>query len=174
MEGQQKKNGDPPAVPPGWNDPPMLKYTPQNPPPKSRITNKRVAFPVGPPSSTEELPKPSVHSPLKTSLPPLALPLIPLGQPCNTSLFAKASTNFNNLIDKIEDHDIKDRVNQMLNDWQTGKFTNEVQNTLTDFSTCIVDNNLTGAKELFSRLNVPNDGNIMVKPYLSSLKYLFM
>lgn len=31
---------------PGWNDPPMLNYTPDNPPPKSRITNKRVAFPL--------------------------------------------------------------------------------------------------------------------------------
>lgn len=38
---------------PGWNDPPMLNYTPDNPPPKSRITNKRVAFPLTPrPSAT--------------------------------------------------------------------------------------------------------------------------
>lgn len=35
------------TVDPGWNDPPMLNYTPDNPPPKSRITNKRVAFPLG-------------------------------------------------------------------------------------------------------------------------------
>lgn len=34
------------AVDPGWNDPPLLNYTPDNPPPKSRIKNKRVAFPL--------------------------------------------------------------------------------------------------------------------------------
>ncbi|KAJ3639699.1 hypothetical protein Zmor_003043 [Zophobas morio] len=33
-------------VDPGWNDPPMLNYSSANPPPKSRIMNKRVAFPM--------------------------------------------------------------------------------------------------------------------------------
>ncbi|KAJ8949111.1 hypothetical protein NQ318_012859 [Aromia moschata] len=33
-------------IDPGWNDPPMLNYNASNPPPKSRITNKRVAFPL--------------------------------------------------------------------------------------------------------------------------------
>lgn len=31
---------------PGWNDPPMLNYTSTNPPPKTRIGNKRIAFPI--------------------------------------------------------------------------------------------------------------------------------
>ncbi|XP_018327053.1 uncharacterized protein LOC108738233 [Agrilus planipennis] len=42
MEGvSEKKKTDP-----GWNDPPMLSYSHSNPPPKSRISNKRVAYPL--------------------------------------------------------------------------------------------------------------------------------
>jgi hypothetical protein len=37
---------------PGWNDPPMLNYSSTNPPPKTRITNKRIAFPVTGTSTT--------------------------------------------------------------------------------------------------------------------------
>lgn len=39
---------------PGWNDPPMLNYNNTNPPPKSRITNKRVAFPLFPSNTTSQ------------------------------------------------------------------------------------------------------------------------
>ncbi|CAH1103467.1 unnamed protein product [Psylliodes chrysocephalus] len=58
-----------PKVDPGWNDPPMLNYNPSNPPPKSRIGNKRVAFPlngtISPASATPEL---------HPSAPPLPVP----------------------------------------------------------------------------------------------------
>ncbi|KYB29676.1 hypothetical protein TcasGA2_TC034213 [Tribolium castaneum] len=46
-KADEKKKMDP-----GWNDPPMLNYSATNPPPKSRITNKRIAFPISGPSSS--------------------------------------------------------------------------------------------------------------------------
>ncbi|XP_056643957.1 uncharacterized protein LOC130896839 [Diorhabda carinulata] len=52
-------------VPPGWNDPPMLNYSASNPPPKSRITNKRIAFPLNSTSNNSgtALPKPLSNLP---------------------------------------------------------------------------------------------------------------
>lgn len=46
-------------VDPGWNDPPMLDYSASNPPPKSRITYKRVAFPMNSTSTQSQLIPPS-------------------------------------------------------------------------------------------------------------------
>lgn len=56
----------PKKVDPGWNDPPILNYDASNPPPKSRITNKRVAFPLTPNQST-----------IKSTAPQVMLPPLP-------------------------------------------------------------------------------------------------
>lgn len=61
---------------PGWNDPPMLNYSSSNPPPKSRITNKRVAFPLNI-SSTKSQEVSLVNSPNLGSIPPMTKTQMP-------------------------------------------------------------------------------------------------
>lgn len=60
-------------VDPGWNDPPMLNYSASNPPPKSRITNKRVAFPLNTMSTTKSQAMSSLNASYISSVPPFAL-----------------------------------------------------------------------------------------------------
>ncbi|XP_050313862.1 uncharacterized protein LOC126748574 [Anthonomus grandis grandis] len=120
--------GEPPKkdYPPGWNDPPMLNYSPSNPPPKSRIGSKRVAFPLGSANSSPQ-PVPSGESPKMPPLPSTD------GSPCNEELYLRGSKNFNACLENL-DEDSKEQVWMMLSAWQGGTFSDNVQEFLADLS----------------------------------------
>lgn len=63
----------------------MLNYSSSNPPPKSRITNKRVAFPLNT-SSIKSQPVSSVDTPHLASIPPITtIPSEIFSSSCNVS-----------------------------------------------------------------------------------------
>ncbi|XP_076262061.1 uncharacterized protein LOC143197452 isoform X1 [Rhynchophorus ferrugineus] len=148
--------GEPPKkdYPPGWNDPPMLNYSPVNPPPKSRITNKRVAFPV------ESQRNPQNVNP---SLPP---PVLNTNNVCSESIYLKASENFNTALENFGNERIKEEIWQMLSAWQRGQFSDGTQELLFEISNCILEKNRTKLKELHLKLMM---GESCVKSYLPAL-----
>lgn len=141
----------------------MLNYSPENPPPKSRITNKRVAFPVG---SSAHADGPSAALPNTPPMPPTS------GCPCIESLYINASNNFNKSLELINDEFVKEQIWQMLSAWQNGKFSANIQKVLTDLSTNVVEKNMTGANEIHLRLAMPTEETSILQTYLPALKYL--
>lgn len=136
----------------------MLNYSPSNPPPKSRITNKRVAFPLNTQST----------APLDPSKPPTVPPLVPpvkllqpTSQPSGTNAesfdilqneFASTSESLNNLLTGVNNEDVKQRIELMKNMWQNGKFTQSVQKTIHELVQSICDKDVNKANELQLKL----------------------
>lgn len=140
----------------------MLSYSPENPPPKSRITNKRVAFPVG--SSTTQSTSQSSNVSSKT-LPD------PVGSPCKDVLYLKACENFTKALELLKDDSIKEHIWKMLSIWQSGQFSENIQQLLTDLSTNIAEGNRNAANKDYLRLAMlPNEP--LLKTYLQYLKSL--
>ncbi|KAL1493037.1 hypothetical protein ABEB36_011178 [Hypothenemus hampei] len=151
MDTTKKKD-----YPPGWNDPPVLNYSPSNPPPKSRILNKRVAFPLG--GST------APQKPLESSNQP------PTSNQCIENLHKEASEKFNKILENISNEIAKEQISQMLLAWQGGKFSENVQNVLTELSSSLLEDNTVKVNELHLKLAmIPEEA---IKQYLSALKCL--
>ncbi|CAG9855382.1 unnamed protein product [Phyllotreta striolata] len=111
-------------VDPGWNDPPLLNYDVSNPPPKSRILNKRVAFPLTGGIS------PSKPSDLPPNAPPLPVPDFTVEQ-------AKQ------LLDKLFTSDkSKERFHKTCDN----ELPEEFQKSLRLMGECLMKNNKLGAE----------------------------
>ncbi|XP_030755938.1 uncharacterized protein LOC115882183 [Sitophilus oryzae] len=151
--------GEPPKkdYTPGWNDPPVLNYSPQNPPPKSRISNKRVAFPQEARGS----------APIVPNLPPS----LPNSNSCIESLYISASKNYLKILESVGNEKIKEDILQMLSAWQTGKFSEPIQNLLADISSRILERNSEKLNELVFKLSMSADSST-IKTYISSVKYV--
>ncbi|XP_066247485.1 uncharacterized protein [Euwallacea similis] len=149
--------------PQGWNDPPILNYSPTNPPPKSRIGNKRVAFPIGASSSNQN----TGNHPEVQGIPPLPTSI---GDPCVQELYAKASVNFIKLLEQVDSPSIKNQITEMLSEWQSGKLSAVSQSLLKDLSSYIMEGNTCGINEVQLKLAMQTEP--YVKNYIQALSYL--
>lgn len=117
-------------VDPGWNDPPMLNYNASNPPPKSRIANKRVAFPLTGTSATKSQTMSSLSTSPLTSIPPFVVnssTIVNSGQilnPVPDSLGEPLNLNVSDIAKELSNF-IKNEQNRkvFLNLWQDDKFS---------------------------------------------------
>lgn len=134
----------------------MLNFSPSNPPPKSRIGNKRVAFPLGASTTSQQVlqPAPSAGS----------------GAPCIEELYMQGSKNFCTLLQSVESEGIKEQVLELLSSWHSGKFSTNVQKLLTDLSVYLTEGNSNGVNEVHLKLAMTNEP--LIKNYLPALKSL--
>ncbi|CAH0562001.1 unnamed protein product [Brassicogethes aeneus] len=141
-------------VDPGWNDPPMLNYTTSNPPPKSRITNKRVAFPIASNSSQ--------GSPLNVNAPP------PMGSVVPPPV---AFVNINKLIDENSGNDtVKMHLELIKNMWQQGQFTDDVKVLISDLVLSVCEKNAAKANEMLLKLSTGHSD--ISNQWIESIKQL--
>ncbi|KAL3289380.1 hypothetical protein HHI36_022812 [Cryptolaemus montrouzieri] len=103
---------------PGWNDPPMLNYSTSNPPPKSRISNKRVAFPLSSSSTTVLSPKVSSSNVCSSTAHAIE---------DDSYLEQKTFSNFNVLLESIENDDVLGKIEIMKNMWRTGLLSIDIK-----------------------------------------------
>lgn len=125
---------------PGWNDPPMLNYSPDNPPPKSRITNKRVAFPL---SSTAG---PTGSSPSSYSFSTVPVP---------GDQLQRILENFRVLISEVdvsEQLELQQKLEQLKNCWTEGVLQESVKKYVYDISDCLCKKDVAKANEIQLKL----------------------
>lgn len=137
---------------PGWNDPPMLNYSPSNPPPKSRIANKRVPFPltVSSPSTSSSTPMSLASTPPKAFVSP-PLP-IPQKQEVSDELFKNAKDNFGKFILTHRSQKTKECIHLLYKLWEDGKFSNDCQKSIYLMSQYLAENDYASAKIIKERL----------------------
>ncbi|CAH1153763.1 unnamed protein product [Phaedon cochleariae] len=127
-----------PKIDPGWNDPPMLNYTAMNPPPKTRITNKRVAFPISDGNSTIKSNLLSSSSP--PSMPPLAtLP---------TSILHSETTK-ENICKFLKNEEAKQNFSEI---WETGKFSEECKCDIESLARAMIEQDLVTVRNIKDKL----------------------
>lgn len=136
--------------PPGWNDPPMLNYSPSNPPPKSRITNKRVPFPLticspGTSSSTETPPNASTY---KT--PPMQF--MSIKREVAEDLFKDTKDNFGKFILTHKSQKTKECIHLLYKLWEEGKFSSDCQENIYLMSQYLAENDEASAEMIKDRL----------------------
>lgn len=132
----------------------MLNYNSSNPPPKSRITNKRIAFTL------------ESQGNLQSTTLNLLPPVLNTDNVCFESIYLKASENFNKALKSFENERIKEEIWQMLSAWQKGQFSDGTQEMLFELSNCIIEKNKIKLSELHLKLMM---GESCIKPYLSAL-----
>nr|XP_023025756.1 uncharacterized protein LOC111513762 [Leptinotarsa decemlineata] len=137
-----------PKVDPGWNDPPMLNYTTSNPPPKSRITNKRVAFPVNTSNITTTKSQ-STSSELSQPKLPYGAPPLP---PPNI-LDPQQNSSFRDMKENLIPFFKTDEAKQVfLNVCDEGKLSNECSEIICLFTKSLVENDKATAEKLKEKL----------------------
>ncbi|XP_018578950.1 steroid receptor RNA activator 1-like [Anoplophora glabripennis] len=150
MENKDKEKK---KVDPGWNDPPMLNYSPSNPPPKSRITNKRVPFPLTTcspgTSSSNTLPLGSTPPKAFIVSPPMP---IPQNQEVSEELFKNAKDNFGKFILTQKSQKTKECIHLLYKLWEEGKFSNDCQKNIYLMSQYLAENDDASAKIIKDRL----------------------
>nr|XP_022916189.1 steroid receptor RNA activator 1-like [Onthophagus taurus] len=136
-----------PKADPGWNDPPTLNYNSSNPPPKSRIGNKRIAFPL---SGNQSVNLPPQAAP-NTSIPtPPMIPIVPDGNSSNTTLLERVLQNINQAQDKLigdSTGGVCSKLEVMKQMWMDGKFNEKMQNNIFNLSTFLAEGNLEKANQ---------------------------
>ncbi|KAK9890159.1 hypothetical protein WA026_008965 [Henosepilachna vigintioctopunctata] len=147
------------AVDPGWNDPPMVNYSPSNPPPKSRISNKRVAFPVGPrPSSNASAQLLFEESP---------------GEPNEANLdvdhLQSTLSNFDELLKLSPNDNVQLKVQLMKNMWKSGQFSCVLKNDIRELSDYLMKKDFENANKLHLKIfmNSPSE----CKTWISAMQY---
>lgn len=134
----------------------MLSFSPSNPPPKSRIGNKRVAFPLGASTTSQQV--------LQSA------PSADTMAPCIEELYMQGSKNFCTLLESVESERIKEQVLELLSNWHSGKLSTNVQKLLTDLSMYLTEGNCNGVNEVHLKLAMTNEP--LIKNYLLALKGL--
>lgn len=132
---------------PGWNDPPMLNYTSSNPPPKSRISNKRVAFPLSQNSTVPPLASGAVQNHNTTGDIPGTE--VPNWNPEES--LALIVNNFEKLLENDESAKLKNlgsNLEMLKAMWLKGELPEEAQKYLLDISKFLCENNSSKANEL--------------------------
>ncbi|CAH1986289.1 unnamed protein product [Acanthoscelides obtectus] len=119
-------------VAPGWNDPPVLNYSSSNPPPKSRIMNKRVAFPL----NTNNVPGSSIPS--SSSMPPLPQP--------QEDMFQATRQRLQGLFQNEE------ALYQFCKDWQDDKINEDCKRTVYYLGKYLSENNKGEAEKMKLKL----------------------
>nr|CAI5818633.1 unnamed protein product [Callosobruchus analis] len=115
-------------VAPGWNDPPMLNYSPNNPPPKSRIMNKRVAFPLNT-SNISNIPSGS-------SMPHIS----------HEDMFQITRQNFQSILQNEE------LLQLFCRDWQDGRLNEDCKRTAYLLGKYLTENNKSEAEKMKLKL----------------------
>ncbi|KAG5876340.1 hypothetical protein JTB14_003663 [Gonioctena quinquepunctata] len=150
-----------PKIDPGWNDPPVLNYSASNPPPKSRITNKRVAFPLSNSTSTK--------SETTSGLPPPILP--PRGPPPSATsiLQPQQSSSLNDTKDTLNKF-IRSEEDKLLfsKDWDEGKFSIECKKLIDLFAKLLAENDKMAANEL--RVKLTSEYKHSCEQWLNSIE----
>lgn len=124
----------------------MLSYSPSHPPPKSRISNKRVAFPLSPNTTTPT-------SSGATQIPNVANENIKQ-QLCMFNpeeSLALTISNFENLMrdDQLAKlNNLDSKLELLKTMWIKGELPEEVQKHILDISKFLCENNTSKASEL--------------------------
>ncbi|KAJ8923817.1 hypothetical protein NQ315_010399 [Exocentrus adspersus] len=144
-----KDNEKKKADPPGWNDPPMLHYSSSNPPPKSRITNKRIPFPLticsSPSTSTAPLPA-ALASP-----PPPQPPLSPPRRPTQ-KMFTQTKDNLGKFILTHKSQKTKECIHLLYKYWEEKRFSYECMEEIYLMSQYLAEKDTASAEEVKERL----------------------
>lgn len=169
---------------PGWNDPPMLNYNASNPPPKSRIGNKRVAFPLHTSGNTST--SGNATTILLPNIPP------PIGQvrlsqidndKCNNSSSSSSSTtNIEQWYEKTaknleeimstatRNEDMTNKIRIMLDMWRNDRLSFDIQQLIYRLSNYLMEKNPDKAKEC--ELNLMMNHAQMCSSWIPGLRYL--
>lgn len=140
-------------VDPGWNDPPTLNYTALNPPPKSRITNKRVAFPLSSnQSSSLSFGVNQTKCPPNIMLPP-PTELIAGSYGNNEVSLEEVLLNVETVLKDVSDSDfVKSKLKVLEVMWKEDKLNNTIQKLVLDMSRYIAEGNMEKANEIQLKL----------------------
>lgn len=137
-------------VDPGWNDPPVLKYSSSNPPPKSRITNKRVAFPLSSNQSStipllpqSQLPPSSNSNMIPPSIQQLSVDEVESEQHIDAdNALKEILSNAQAALNSFDDLDeIQTKINLFRSMWNENKFSKKLQRYVLDMTRHIVEGN---------------------------------
>ncbi|XP_045481633.1 protein transport protein sec31-like isoform X2 [Harmonia axyridis] len=150
-------NNETKKVDPGWNDPPMLNFNASQPPPRSRIGNKRVPFPLG---STPAVQKPAL--PLNIDQPSSEEPVEDLAE--------VTLTNFKSLLNSGIANEVHEKIQLMEGMWKMGQFPTSMKNDLYKLSDSIVRKDYETANKLNLDLHMkyPNQ----CKDWILAIRFL--
>lgn len=137
-------------VDPGWNDPPMLHYSPENPPPKSRIKNIRVAYPIA-----------ATTSNAKTPVPPSSWD--------SNMKFKEIEEIVNKLLDVKEQNKDFEMMKCM---WKTGQFPTDCQMKIWSLFHAFLKKDTNEVNRLETELL--NQYRPLCEPWIASFKLLFV
>lgn len=128
------------AVDPGWNDPPMLNFSATQPPPKSRIGNKRVPFPMGPasPAQTSKL-SPNIDPPENNT----SEEIVP-------NMMNLTINNLKSVLDPNKYTKVYNKINLIEEMWKKGLFSSSMKQDLYTISDCIIKKDRETADKLSS------------------------
>ncbi|KAI4460705.1 steroid receptor rna activator (sra1) [Holotrichia oblita] len=158
-------------VDPGWNDPPTLNYTASNPPPKSRITNKRVAFPLSSNQSSPLSPGLSQAKLPPTAMTPPALEQLAGDHISSTVSLKEVLLNVETVLNDVGDSDfVKSKLDVLEVMWKEKKLNPTLQKLVLDMSRYIADGNMEKANEI--QLKLMMEEQSLCEPWLVGFKHL--
>lgn len=132
----------------------MLNYSSANPPPKSRITNKRVAFPLS--SGAAQVQN------------PVTVPLIPAAPNMQLELTLQNFAVLLSEVDENEHLEIKQKLELLKKNWSEGVLPTNAQKCIYDISDSLRKRDIAKANEI--QLKLTMEYGIVCTPWMGLIR----